>query len=118
MKFLADQDIWKTTIDHLRKWGHDIMTAQELKLHTASDETLLKVARKEHRIFITRDKDFGELVFLKEELSYGVILLRSHPKMIVELHNKIHLLLNEHDEKELNSSFCVVEPDKYRIRHL
>lgn len=118
MKFLADQDVWKLTIDQFRKWGHSVITAQELNLSTASDITLLNTARKEHRILITRDKDFGELVFLNQEISCGVILLRGQPGLVVELHKQINNLFENHNEEELSSSFCVVSPDKYRIRHL
>jgi predicted nuclease of predicted toxin-antitoxin system len=34
---------------------------------------LLQKARVMKRLFVTRDKDFGALVFLKEEIATGVI---------------------------------------------
>lgn len=46
MKLLTDHDIYKITVDFLRKYGHDVVTAKELDLHTASDEMMLEKAKK------------------------------------------------------------------------
>ena len=50
MRLLADQDIYKITIDHLREWGHDLLTAKELGLQQVPDEDLLRRAQKEDRL--------------------------------------------------------------------
>ena len=118
MRFLADQDIYKITIDRLREWGHDLLTAKDLGLQEASDEDLLKRAQGENRLLITRDKGFGGLVFLHKELSTGVILLRMTPVSAEEVHHELRRLLEEHGEDELRNIFCVVEPHRHRIRHL
>ncbi len=118
MRFLADQDIYKITMDHLREWGHDLLTAQDLGLQQASDEDLLKRARGKNRLLLTRDKGFGGLVFLHKELSTGVILLRMTPVSAEEVHHELHRLLEEHGEDELRNVFCVVEPHRHRIRRL
>ena len=118
MRFLADQDIYKITIDHLREWGHDLLTAKELGLQQAPDEDLLKRAQAEKRLLLTRDKGFGGLVFLNKQLSTGVILLRMTPIVAEEVHHELHRLFEEHGEEELRNVFCVVEPHRHRIRHL
>ncbi len=87
-------------------------------MHRAADEDLLKKAREFSRILITRDKDFGMLIFLKEELSTGVIFLRITPGSVESVHRELDRLLKEHTEKELLNLFCVVEPHRHRIRHL
>jgi len=118
MKFLSDQDVYQITVDRLKEWGHDVVTAKELSLNRATDEELLDVSKKINRILITRDKDFGALIFLKKKKSTCIILLRVTPKTVEKVHNKLKTLLLEQDEKELKHSFCVVERDRYRIRHL
>ena len=82
MRLLIDQDIYHFTIEWLKKEGHDVITASELGMARASDEKLLKKAAEINRIFVTRDKDFGALVFLKNKVSCGVVLLRSAPEDI------------------------------------
>lgn len=118
MKFLADQDVYKMTTDRLKEWGCDIITAKTLGMQRASDEELLDKAREMKRIMITKDKDFGALLFLKEKKTEGVILLRGSIKEIDEIHSELKELLLKHTEAELRRSFCVVEPKRYRIRHL
>ena len=118
MRLLIDQDIYKITMDHLREWGHDLLTAKELGLQQASDEDLLKRTQGENRLLITRDKGFGGLVFLNEALATEVILLRMTPMNAKEVHRELHRLLEEHGEDELRNVFCVVEPHRHRIRRL
>ncbi|MCK4579789.1 MAG: DUF5615 family PIN-like protein [Dehalococcoidia bacterium] len=116
MRFLADQDIYYVTIKWLRREGHDVVTAKDLGMQRAADEDLLKKAREMDRLFITRDKDFGALVFLKEALSAGVVLLRVTPVTVEEVHQEIDRLFQEHAEEDLRGLFCVVEPNRHRIR--
>ena len=56
MELLIDHDVYKITVDLLRQHGHDVVTAKELNLHTASDEALLEKAKTMGRLLITRDK--------------------------------------------------------------
>ena len=95
MKLLADNDVYKITVDFLRQHGHDFVNAKELGLNKASDKELLEKAKIMDRLFITRDKDFGMLVFLKKEK-----------------------ILEKYTEKDLETAFCVVEPHRYRIRRV
>ncbi len=118
MHILTDQDVYKVTIDELREWGHDVLTAKDLGLERASDEILLSKAKEMKRLLVTRDKDFGALVFLREELSTGVILLRITPKTVEDVHRELSRLFREHSEDVLKCLFCVVEPYRYRIRRL
>lgn len=118
MRFLIDQDVYKLTIDYLREWGHDVVTIKELGMSRASDEDFLTTARETNRLLITRDKDFGGLLFLKEEAATGVIFLRGTPKTFGEVHQELQRLLREHSEAELKYSFCVVEAGRHRIRRL
>jgi len=118
MRILTDQDVYKVTVDKLREWGCDVVTVKEIGLERASDEEILIKAKEMGRVLVTRDKDFGALVFLRKELSTGVILLRITPVTVEDVHMNLRHLLQEHAEEELKHLFCVVEPYRYRIRHL
>ncbi len=118
MKFLTDQDVYQLTIDYLRNSGHEVITARELNMHRAADHELLQKAREMKRLLVTRDKDFGALVFLKKELSTGVILLRGQPLDIDEIHGELSKLLRKYIEDELHCYFCVVERNGYRTRRI
>jgi len=118
MELLTDHDVYKITVDFLREHKHDVVTAKELKLHKASDRELLKKAKSTGRLLITRDKDFGMLVFFEKELNPGVIFLKVIPSTIKEVHAELKKILEKYNKEELKKVFCIVEPHRHRIRHI
>ncbi len=118
MDFLIDQDVYSLTIKVLKENGHDVKTAKDIGMHRANDEEILMKAIEMNRILITRDKDFGILVFLEKQTSPGVIFLRISPTTIEDVHIELFRLLREHSEEELKNSFCVIEHQHYRVRKL
>jgi predicted nuclease of predicted toxin-antitoxin system len=66
MKFLADQDVYATTIRYLSDLGHDVSSLAPLGLARAEDAELLRYANEQGRILVTRDRDFGALSSCKE----------------------------------------------------
>ncbi len=118
MRILADQDIWKETVDQLRAWGHDVVTASDVGLARASDIELLAKAEQDARLVITRDSDFGSLVFLGKARSKGVILLRITPDTKEDIHAELSLLLSKHGEAELRECFSTVEVGRHRMRRI
>lgn len=118
MRFLADQDVWKLTLDLLREWGHDVVTAKEIGMATAGDEELLRQAKRDGRLFVTRDKGFGALVFLGKIDCPGVIFLRITPDTIDQVHAELSRLVERHTEDELQHFFSTVEPRRHRLRHI
>ena len=117
MKFLVDQDVYAVTVRFLIGLGHEVVTAGEVALSQARDETLLAFAHQQGRIFVTRDRDFGRLVFV-EGMGAGVIYLRILPSTQAAVHDELKRVLESYLEKELASAFVVVESDQHRIRRL
>lgn len=117
MKFLTDQDVYAITIRFLSGLGHDVTTAAERGLSQADDSELLRVAHEQERIFVTRDRDFGGLVFVQGS-GAGVIYLRMTPATQHGVHAEFERVLGLYSEQELQNSFVVVEPGRHRIRRL
>jgi predicted nuclease of predicted toxin-antitoxin system len=117
MKFLADQDVYATTIGFLSGLGHDVVRAAHLGLAQAEDSELLRTAHEQQRIFITRDRDFGALVFIQGN-GPGVIYLRILPSTRDAVHSEPERVLTLYSEPELQQAFVVVEPGRHRIRNL
>jgi len=44
MKFIADQDVYQTTVDYLKSLGYDVLKANDVGLQRALDEELLRYA--------------------------------------------------------------------------
>lgn len=117
MRFLADHDVYGLTIRFLVSHGYDVVPVAQLGLSQAADSELLRVAREQDRIFLTRDRDFGALVFV-EGKGPGVIYLRVLPSTQDSVHAELARVLMLYNEAELRTSFIVIEPGRHRIRKL
>ncbi len=117
MKLFPDQDVYSITTKFLADLGHDIVRAAEIGLAQATDEDLLKTAHGQDRIFVTRDRDYVNLVFVKE-MQGGILYLRMLPGTIVSVHSELKNVLQNYSESELKSAFVVVEANGHRFRRL
>jgi len=117
MKFLIDQDVYTITIRFLRELGHDVVLAADLGLSRANDEILLQTAHEQDRIFVTRDRDYGNLVFVKS-FGAGVIYLRILPSSANSIHQELKTILESYSVDDLRTSFVVVNSNGHRIRRL
>jgi predicted nuclease of predicted toxin-antitoxin system len=74
--FLANENAPRDAVLAARAAGFDVAWMVELQ-PGAPDEAVLALAQRGHRVLLTFDKDFGELVFRHGRAgSHGVILLR------------------------------------------
>jgi predicted nuclease of predicted toxin-antitoxin system len=117
MKFLTDQDVYATTVRLLSGLGHDVVTASQLGFAQAEDSVLLQASQTQGRIFVTRDRDFGGIVFLRGA-GRGVMYLRMLPSMRNAVHAELERVLSLYAEQQLRDSFVVIEPARHRIRKL
>ena len=115
MKFLSDHDVYAATTRFLRKLGHDVVTVAELGLSRTNDTDLLHSARTNQRIFVTRDRDFGGLLFV-QNLRTGVIYMRMLPASASLVHKELERSLSMYNESELMNALLVVEPGRHRLR--
>ena len=72
MRFIADEGVDRSLVMFLRHDDHDVFYFAETDCGT-EDEAILTLAKAENRILITRDKDFGELVYRMKRLHSGII---------------------------------------------
>ncbi len=117
MRFLVDQDVYGLTVRFLIDLGHDVVPVARLGLAQAEDAELLRLARQQSRIFLTRDRDFGALVFVGGK-GPGVIYLRVLPSTQDAAHAELARVLTLYGEPALAASFVVIEPGRHRIRKL
>jgi len=117
MRFLLDQDVYAATARFLLDLGHDVVLVASIELSRAQDQEILRVAQEQKRVLVTRDRDFGNLVFVRE-LGAGVIYLRVLPSTLNAVHAELERVLNLHTETQLAQAFVVIEPGGHRIRRL
>lgn len=117
MKLLLDQDVYELTTRFLIDLGHDVLRVSEIGMATASDEENLQKAAELDRILITRDRDYGNLVFVRQ-IRVGVLYLRMLPADRDSVHRELEAVLNQYSADELKSAFVVVEARRHRFRKI
>ena len=116
MKFLADECCDLGLVEFLRKKGHQVDYIQE-SLQGLTDREVLKRAKKDERVLLTEDKDFGELVYRLRLPSHGIILLRFNPHDKKIKYQRLFQLISTYSKK-LPGNFIVIDKQKFRIRPL
>ena len=114
MKIVADENVDKLIVDHLRKNGHDVYYVCE-QTRGICDEDVLVDSLSIGAILITADKDFGELVFRQNLPHAGILLIRL---MGLDAKGKSELVagvVDEHGE-ELRGRFSVLSNRALRVR--
>lgn len=114
MKFLADEGVDRSIVNALRELHHNVYYVIE-ETRSLSDDELLAIAANEKRILLTRDKDFGELVYRLGKQHTGVILIRLEG-YTTEIRSQMVSMIIEKHQHELIDAFTVVQPKVVRIR--
>ena len=115
MNFLFDQSADFRLIPHLRTLGHDVVAISRQYPPGLPDEDVLTIARREHRILVVADQDFGELIFHQKLAHTGVIFFRLPG---ASLHTKIEhftTVLAEYTAHLERGEFLVVTPGRIRV---
>ena len=114
MNILADENVEMAMIDWLRQTGHDVKWAAEL-CPSDPDPAVLEHARQSSRILLTRDLDFGELIYREGRATNGVILVRIRAKNQWE-RLPIFQQLWPRIELQAPGHFLVVSNQRVRVR--
>ncbi len=85
------------------------------EIRSLDDEVLLQIAFNEKRILITKDKDFGELVYRLNKAHFGVILLRLEGHASQERADIVCPLIVKYRD-QLYNAFTVIQKGIVRIR--
>jgi predicted nuclease of predicted toxin-antitoxin system len=114
MRLLADENLHRVIVAHLRNAGHDVISVSELS-PGIPDEEVLGMANSNRCLLLTGDKDFGELAFRQNLVHHGVLLLRLTG---LQTEDKAELVLKvlETHGTELEQAFTVITPTQIRIR--
>lgn len=109
MKFLADVNIPLPLINLLNTTGHQVQEAR-VDYPLAKDIQLIKTAKENNQIILTRDKDFLELTkYPKYKTPLIVIRLENQKTDNIVTH--IQSLLNYQSETVLLNSITIVKEE-------
>ncbi len=114
IRFVADEGVDAPIVRLLRQNDFDVFYIAE-ESPSIDDTIVLQKANTENRILITKDKDFGELVYRLRQVHTRVILTRLEglkPQHKAEI---VLAVIQKHLD-EIRGSFTVIQPGIVRIR--
>ena len=114
MRFIVDESTGFGISRYLQAEGHDILIVVEA-MPEADDAAILQLAWDEERIVVTNDKDFGELIFRRQEPHHGVVLLRLQDESGGNRIQVMAALMAQYGS-QLSGRFAVVTERKIRFR--
>jgi predicted nuclease of predicted toxin-antitoxin system len=108
MRFLADMGVSMTTVETLR----------EQDLIRMADPDIITKARREERVVLTFDLDFGEIMALTRTARPSVVLFRMRNQTPAAVTPRLIHLLHECQSELERGVFVTVEDSGYRLRRL
>lgn len=112
MRLLLDENIPTGLARAVEAAGFEVSRVADLTPR-APDVAVLAGAERAAEIVVTADKDFGELVYHRQQACLGVVLIRLHP--IGDHVDRVVQALLDHRE-ELVGAFVVIDARKVRVR--
>ncbi|MBA2278772.1 MAG: DUF5615 family PIN-like protein [Chloroflexia bacterium] len=114
MRFLLDESADARLGFHMRSLGHDVAAIAVDFPASLADPEVLAIAHREHRILITDDRHFGELVFVRLHPHSSVIYLRlgKHAELPTKIGRLDHVLTHFADRLD---QFLVVTRERVRV---
>lgn len=113
-RLLADECVYKATIEFLRRLSYDVVTVQELGLGEAKDVAIIQQAVALERALLTRDMDFSSILLYPPARYLGIVVLKMTPHTTYAVHSVLSQALS--DVKDLRHALLIVDRNKYRLR--
>jgi predicted nuclease of predicted toxin-antitoxin system len=110
MRFLADENFPRPTVDFLRRLGHDVLWISS-DCPGLADRVLIERAEADDRLILTLDKDFWQLTLQRRAAltRSGVILFRVHPAVPENLEPLVGAMLGA--EREWIGHVSIISKD-------
>ncbi len=118
MKFLVDMGISPQTATFANDLGYDAVHLHEQNLDRLSDPEILAKARREKRIVLAHDLDFGELMAASKARLPSVIIFRLHNMQPERVNQYLLRIIDQHNEELEKGAIVSVSEGQIRIRML
>jgi len=112
-KLLADLNISLKTVAFLQFLGLDIKRIDK-SLNT--DDDVIELAKKENRVILTFDKDFGEIYHFRESKKISVIILYLKNQTSEEVNKILERFFDQFKFEKIENKLVIVYENKCRIK--
>ena len=119
-KLLLDANLSPETGEYLREnFSFNVIDLITENKGVLTDEKVVLLAKKERRIIVTFDLDFGEIYHFREKGKIGVIVLRLQDQRVESVNKTLYKFFNFYtgykDKFDLNRALIILEEEKIRI---
>jgi predicted nuclease of predicted toxin-antitoxin system len=119
VRFLLDENLSPRLAELLTTAGHDAVHARDLSLGRAPDELILDAARRDGRVVISADADFGEILARMNAGQPSVVFLRRQQgRRATEVAALIIANLDTVADDLLAGAIVVIDDYRIRVRSL
>lgn len=118
MRILADMGVSLSTVEALRKLGHNAVHLRERGLQALSDDRIIQLARSESRVVVTFDLDFAELMALAGDNLPSVVLFRLRNHLPMRVTATLMEIIGKQAPVLERGAFITVTEGGYRVRRL
>jgi predicted nuclease of predicted toxin-antitoxin system len=118
VKLLPDMGISPSAAAFLRGMSHDALHLRDLGLDRLDDESIVDKARRDGRVLVTHDLDFGTLRASSEATMPSPGLFRLHNMRPDHVERYWPRILSEHAQALENRAVVTVTESRIRVRAL
>jgi predicted nuclease of predicted toxin-antitoxin system len=118
MRFLADMGVSMCVVRWPRAESHDVVHLRDQGLQRLPNGDIFWKAKRENRVVVTFDLDFGEIVAGSEGQIVSVVLFRLRNSRSANVIARLQIVLNQSSAALAAGAIVVVEESRHRIRKL
>jgi predicted nuclease of predicted toxin-antitoxin system len=118
MKFLLDMGLAQSTVTWLRAEGYDAVHLREEGLQRLRDEQVIDKARREGRVILTHDLDFGRLIALSQSRLPSVITFRLDNMQPAHVNHYLTQVLSRFAAELEAGALVSINEEAVRVRSL
>jgi predicted nuclease of predicted toxin-antitoxin system len=116
MRFLADMGISRSSVEWLLSHGHEAKHLRDEGLQRLADKKIFDKARKENRIILTFDLDFGEIAAFAPKVGPSIIIFRLQDERPANVNSHLQVVLDKAGEALMEGAVISVGENRFRVR--
>ena len=109
LKFLLDENIDVRLASYLKNQGFSVSFSPK----GIDDQSVIELAQKEKRIFISNDVDFTDTLLYPPKMFFGIIIFRIHPPRLDKLITSLTQLLTKLPSKTIKGKSFLLHENGY-----
>ena len=111
MRFLLDENTHIKLLNWFTQAGHDTIRVPD----GLKNGKVIELARKESRILITHDKDFGDPLVYPPKNHPGIVILRIHPPSLPKILLGLEALLKALPSTEFDHKLIILTEQGHQL---